>query len=204
MEVSDSITGEYQTTIHFDFYGGLSQYNVRYFANDTLGNEALTDEFIYRVFEFPGTTSDGDAAVHDTPDIIYQVGTTGNVLRWTLLYGLPGDSATYSVRKDGYPIEISPLSTSEIITNIDGLRIGSYLYEFSASDFFGGGYDNATVTVVEDLNTITQANSTTSTTLTSTTTTDDIPPNLEFLPFLGGLTASILILILVLRRIKQK
>jgi hypothetical protein len=188
MNSSESIDGEYQTTLELKLGDATSQYRVRYFANDTLGNEIITDEFVYDIFQSPPGTADASVDVYDTPDLTYQVGTTGNYLHWALS-STGGDTGCYSLFKDGYPIEMAPITTQLIETNVDGLRLGIYRYELIAQGSFGSGSDTAMVTVVEE----------TPSSTSSTTSQNDLS-DFSYVPFLAGVITSVVVLFLIIKR----
>jgi hypothetical protein len=193
MELNKPEKGEYETAIQFNLTAGISQYRVRYFANDSLGNEILTEEYTYELYPSLYASADGSAYLFDTPDLVYQVGTTGNFLIWEFEDTNFGDDAFYTLEKDGYLIELVPLEwpTTTIETNVDGLRIGSYLYELTAVAIFGGDYDNATVTVVEELPI---------TTSTTPTASNNGPPDFGYIPLIGVSIISVLIIFSALKR----
>lgn len=82
-------------------------------------------------------------------DLSYEVGTTGHELKWTIV-DVSTFAPTYTISKDGIPIESGSLSSglSEISIDIDGLAVGIYSYSIEYDDGRGAtNMDVASVTV---------------------------------------------------------
>ncbi|MGY5875625.1 MAG: hypothetical protein RTU30_07755 [Candidatus Thorarchaeota archaeon] len=179
MVESPTIEGEYSTDFTFELTGlNLSavilppkgkvkdRHEVMYFAKDSLGNEAVTEILTYEIIWAGTTTVDSTVELMDTSDMQYVVGTTGNTLTWRATYD-PDSWGTYHLYKDDYLIECATWSDTDIETNVDGLRVGSYVFTMYADFSLGDDTDNATVSVVE----YTTSTSTTSSAFSTPTVT---------------------------------
>ncbi len=122
-------------------------YEVKYAANDTLGNWARTQSCTYQML-FSSLQSDGvSIELYDTPDLWYLAGTTGHTVTWAVRSGHPNQ---YALREDSHLIEDWPW-TGPLTANVDGLSLGNHVFALSVSEGWASDADNVTVHVVEQL-----------------------------------------------------
>ncbi|MCE7737273.1 MAG: hypothetical protein GPJ54_20460 [Candidatus Heimdallarchaeota archaeon] len=130
-------------------------------------------------------------SIVDKPDdLIYEVGMTNNILVWVFQAGESNDDPSkYTAKLDGVPIVNHTLADwsdlTEIVINVDGLALGSYVVSIEVNDTgtdalqAASAFDSVNVHVVEDtanpfpstMSTITATPTTETTSATSTTTT---------------------------------
>ncbi len=208
MVENPAIEGEYSTDFAFELTGlNLSavilpprgkykdRHEVMYFAIDSLGNEAATEVLTYEIIWAGAATADSDVELMDTPDMEYGVGTTGNTLTWRATYD-PDSLGIYSLYRDDYLIECATWSDTEIETNVDGLRVGSYVFTMHADFSLGDDTDNATVSVIEytTSSSDSSSSSTSSTPSTSSTSTAPITTvNQDDIEYIGSIELGVLI-----------
>jgi len=122
-------------------------YQVRYAANDTFGNWAITETCTYQIL-FDNLVEDGvTIELYDTPDLWYLVGTVGHSVAWGVRSGYPNH---YLLYEDGHLIE-SWSWTGSLMINVDGLALGDHVFVLSVSAGWSSSFDNVTVRVVDEL-----------------------------------------------------
>lgn len=139
-------------------------------------------------------------SITDTPgNIIYEVGTTGHEVSWTVEAGETGDSpAEYNVSIDGTVLadhtEKAWQDDQPITVNVDGLDIGVHTVKLTVWD---SGYpdnanaatDTVTVEVVEDTSSI-----------SGPLSEEDDDPTTDDMPLSLVIPLSLLLMVPVLRR----
>ena len=121
------------------------------------------------VNSFPGTNPSGDGnasriienainfvalkvdiipVISNAADQTIELGSTGNTITWPVSDDSPN---TYSVTQDGVVIDSGSYSNSQdIVVNIDGLSIGTYVFGLTIDDTQGqSATDSVTITVVD-------------------------------------------------------
>ncbi|MHA1729941.1 MAG: right-handed parallel beta-helix repeat-containing protein [Promethearchaeota archaeon] len=88
-------------------------------------------------------------------DLSYEIGTTGNILVWNVLFPIAGGitiSTTYDIVRDGKLTDSghSWASEEDIIVNIDGLDEGHYIFRISVFDSYGGNISNIALVSVQN------------------------------------------------------
>lgn len=130
-------TGTWTSGILSVDFAGLAtgEHNITITVYDVDGNMA-SDLVVVLVID-----DDVDPTVDHPDDVMYTVGTTGNVVVWT-----PEDDHpdSYSVSSNGTVVETGDWSGSRISVNVDGLAVGAS--EFSITVYDTGG-NSATDTV---------------------------------------------------------
>lgn len=132
--------------LYTEYYDYDVIFQVRYFANDTLGNIAMTENLTYR-YHFSVTASDGSTIkLEEQRDRWFVVGTEGHKILWDIV---EGRAASYEVKINGHLIE-SWRWTGPVEIDLDGLPVGTYTVRLSAS--YGVAWDVKTfkVHIVED------------------------------------------------------
>lgn len=179
----------YNGTLYFKTNSSSTTYydpvtiQVQYIANDTLNNIAESPILEF-TFECAIVTSDGAAALRDTPDLWYLVNSTGHEITWSTQDETPviHPFTIYRLIKDNLLLEQYTWD-GELTINVDGLPLGNHIYDLTVACGAWPTNDNVTVHVVEELPTsITTSNQgsiTDSTHNTSSTTNDTFVLSLQ-------------------------
>ena len=137
---STSNTSDITSTYIYE-YGYDALFQVRYFANDTLGNIAMTENLPYK-YRISWTASDGSTIIlQEQRDRWFVVGTEGHKILWNIV---EGRAASYEVKINGHLIE-SWHWTGPVEIDLDGLPEGTYTVRLSAS--YGVAWDVETFKV---------------------------------------------------------
>lgn len=140
----------YRTQFALEYNSSSSPtcYQVLYVANDSLGNWAMTPFCNYSA-DMVIITVDSIPELHDTPDLIYKVGTVDHHVTWrTVQPNVQG--CYYNLYMDDYLIGHGSWY-EELEINVDGLDIGVYEYRLEVVGGFGRDEDSVTVEVVSEL-----------------------------------------------------
>ncbi len=121
-------------------------FQVKYWANDSLGNIAMTENLLYR-FRQSWIASDGSSVIlEEKADYWYVVGTEGHTITWDIIDGGP---QSYSLTIDGHLIE-SWHWTGPVEIDLDGLPIGTYTVRLYASYGVASDWQTFVVHIVEN------------------------------------------------------
>ena len=185
-------SGEWEGTRLSTSVNGLQigEHNYTLFVNDTSGNFA-TDTVWVVVYDYPP-----ELLTPLPSDIVYHEGTIGHYIHWNVSEFNPdryeihrNDSLILSGHWDGLPVSVS----------VDGLAVGFYNYTVMLNDTSGNVLtDEVLVTVIP----ATQP-PTSSTTTTTTSTPPPLLPGPDFMLFAIGLGISasiIIVLVVIIRR----
>jgi len=133
-----------QATINIDGLD-LGDHSFEITIYDLVGN-SITDNVLVSVEDTANPT------ISDHPDISYYEGEMGNTLHWDVSDNYILQSGSYSITRDAIEIASGSFdSNGDIISiNVDGLAIGTYIYEITISDFSGNiASDTVQVEIME-------------------------------------------------------
>jgi hypothetical protein len=137
---SGSWTTAETITLNLDALGlALGPHTVLLEATD--GGLNSTDTVIVTVNDLP--------TVNSPPNVNYNFGSTGNIIPWVITDTVSG-TTHYAVTRDGTPVGTGAWTTGNSLDiSVDGLGAGTYIYEITADDGYGGSItpDQVTVTV---------------------------------------------------------
>lgn len=151
--VEGSVNSEYRTSVDFMLNRTIPYdsdwYHVKYASNDSLGNWAVTSEFVYQLSAIDPETGDSIIQFLDTMDVQYMLGETGNFIDWMVdPITSPDSDLHYRLEKDGYLIEYAPWTHDRLLrTSVDGLCVGEHSYLLSVSGGISSDSSQATVHV---------------------------------------------------------
>jgi parallel beta-helix repeat protein len=142
------------------------------------------------------------ATINTLESITFEVDSTGHSLDWSVqaLY-----NATFEILKNNSIIQEDNVSTASIVVQLDELPVGTYLFEIRVSDILGGFISSSVLVTVTETTT-SSPSSTVNTTTQPTTSTTSQPGDFDIFMviILGGGIASVIVIVMVFMKTKQK
>ncbi|MFW9948435.1 MAG: right-handed parallel beta-helix repeat-containing protein [Candidatus Odinarchaeota archaeon] len=157
----------YNNCLSYNSWNNAEDNGTNYWDNGIFGNywtsyigiDANLDGIGDSAYNIPGTGTGKDnkplmnyePIYHEIPeDISCEIGSIGNILKWTL-FDISPFLESYNILRDGISIKSSTLNKmqSEIFVNIDGLDAGNYIFTLEIDHGYGAP---ASYSVLVDIN----------------------------------------------------